>query len=294
VPVRLNIPRLLACSIALLLTLPAALMAAEEESSAIDRRMDLEWVITDNPFAIVPHRPTYLLPLRYNSRLNEAPYAATDPELATEQSELKFQFSFKVPLIKGVLFNKGYLSFGYTQLSYWKAYSGNYSSPFRETDHEPELLLVMPAKYRLFGLDGRLVGLSLNHQSNGRSEPLSRSWNRVMLDFIMEKDDFYLSFKPWWRIPEHLQSDDNPDIDDYMGNFELRALQQYRDHSLGIMLRNNLQRENRGAVQLDYTFPIGRRINGYLQIFNGYGESLIDYDHHSNSIGVGILLANWL
>jgi phospholipase A1 len=294
VPVRLNIPRLLACSIALLLTLPAALMAAEEESSAIDRRMDLEWVITDNPFAIVPHRPTYLLPLRYNSRLNEAPYAATDPELATEQSELKFQFSFKVPLIKGVLFSQGFLSFGYTQLSYWKAYSGNYSSPFRETNHEPELLLVMPVKYRLFGLDGRLAGLSLNHQSNGRSEPLSRSWNRVMLDFILEKDDFYLSIKPWWRIPEPQQSDDNPDIDDYMGSFELRALQQYRDHSFGIMLRNNLQSENRGAIQLDYTFPIGKRLNGYLQIFNGYGESLIDYDHYSNSIGVGILLANWL
>lgn len=291
---RLNIPRLLVCSIALLLAQPVALMAAEEKSSAIDRRIALEWEITDNPYAIVPHRPTYLLPLRYNSRLNEAPYAATDPELATEQSELKFQFSFKVPLIKGVLFNKGYLSFGYTQLSYWKAYSGDYSSPFRETDHEPELLLVMPVKYRIFGLDGRLVGLSLNHQSNGRSEPLSRSWNRVMLEFIMEKDDFYLSFRPWRRIPEPQQSDDNPDIDDYMGNFELRALQQYRDHSFGIMLRNNLQRENRGAVQLDYTFPIGKRINGYLQIFNGYGESLIDYDHHSNSIGVGILLTNWL
>ncbi len=139
-----------------------------------------------------------------------------------------------------------------------------------------------------------MVGLSLNHQSNGRAEPLSRSWNRIMLDFILERDDFYLSFKPWWRIPESGGADDNPDIKDYMGNFELRALQLYRDHTFGIMLRNNLQSDNRGAIQLDYTFPIKERLNGYVQIFNGYGESLIDYNHYSNRIGIGIMLTNWL
>jgi phospholipase A1 len=291
----MNIPSFLTCSIALQLAFSAVAMADEEEyTSAIDRRMALEWEIGARPFAIVPHRPTYLLPLSYNSRLNDEPYQSTEPGLAAEQSEIKFQFSFKVPLARGLLFGKGFLSFGYTQLSYWQAYSGDDSSPFRETNHEPELLLAMPTDYGVFGMDGRLIGLSLRHQSNGRSEPLSRSWNRVMLDFTMERDDLYLSFKPWWRIPESEVSDDNPDIEDYLGHFELRALKLYRDHSLGIMLRNNLQRENRGAVQLDYTFPLGERLNGYVQIFNGYGESLIDYDHYGNSIGVGIMLTNWL
>ena len=278
----------------LLLSISFSTPAAEEEPSAIDRRMALEWEIRDNPFAITPHRPTYILPLSYNSRLNDAPYEGTDPGLAAEHDEIKFQLSFKVPLVKGLLLGQGFLSFGYTQQSFWQAYSGNHSSPFRETNHEPEILFVLPVRYQVFGLNGRMAGLTLNHQSNGRSEPLSRSWNRIMLDFVLEKDGFYMDFKPWWRIPESKGSDDNPDIEDYLGNFELRALKLYRDHSLGIMLRNNLQSENRGAVQLDYTFPIGKRLNGYVQLFNGYGESLIDYDHYSNRIGVGIMLTNWL
>ena len=280
--------------IALLLSQPFSATAAEEEPSAIDRRMALEWEIRDNPFAITPHRPTYLLPLSYNSRLNETPYEEINPGSSPEYNEIKFQLSFKLPLVKGPLFGEGFLSFGYTQQSFWQAYSGNASSPFRETNHEPELLFVMPASYRVLGLNGRMVGLSLNHQSNGRSEPLSRSWNRVMLDFILEKEGFYVNFKPWWRVPESEDSDDNPDIEDYLGNFELRTLKLYRDHSLGIMLRNNLQSDNRGAVQLDYTFPLGKRLNGYVQLFNGYGESLIDYNHYSNRIGVGIMLTNWL
>lgn len=278
----------------LLLTLSATATPAEEEGSAIDRRMALEWETEDNPFVITPHRPTYLLPLSYNDRVNDTPYENTVQPLIAEHNEAKFQFSFKVPLFKGLLFGEGFLSFGYTQQSYWQAYNGNYSSPFRETNHEPELLATYPVSYQVLGLEGRLLELSFNHQSNGRSEPLSRSWNRIMLDIILEKDDFYLSLKPWMRIPEPEENDDNPDIEDYLGNFELRALRLYRDHSFGIMLRNNLQSNNRGAVQLDYTFPIRKRLNGYVQLFNGYGESLIDYDHYSNRIGIGIMLTNWL
>ena len=114
-----------------------------------------------------------------------------------------------------------------------------------------------------------------------------------MLEFIAERGNLYASLKPWWRIPE-TSKDDNPDIEKYLGNFELRLLQKYENHTFGLMLRNNLQSENYGAVQLDYTFPIGKRLRGYLQIFNGYGESLIDYNHYNKRIGIGIMLTNWL
>lgn len=291
----MNLPEISLSSLFLLLTLPApAALAAEEKESAIDRRMEQEWELRDNPFVITPHRPSYVLPASYNSRINTTPYETTDPNLAAEHNEIKFQFSFKVPLVKGLLFGEGFLSFGYTQQSYWQAYNGNYSSPFRETNHEPEIMVTYPVSYQALGLEGRLLELSFNHQSNGRTEPLSRSWNRIMLDILLEKDDFYVSLKPWVRIPERNESDDNPDIEDYLGNFELRALWLHRDHSFGLMLRNNLQNDNRGAVQLDYTFPIKHRLNGYVQLFNGYGESLIDYNHYSNRIGFGIMLTNWL
>lgn len=265
-----------------------------EQDSAIDRRMALEWEIRDNPFSITPYRPTYILPLAYNANPNEAPYQAAGSDLLPEPNEIKFQFSFRVPVAEGIFFGKGYLSFGYTQQSYWQAYNGRSSSPFRENNYEPELIFAFPIDEKALGMRWRLAGLSLNHQSNGRSEPLSRSWNRVMLELIAERGDFYASLKPWWRVPEPKQSDDNPDIEKYLGNFELRMLQKYEGHTLGVMLRNNLRSENRGAIQLDYTFPIGDRLRGYLQIFNGYGESLIDYDHYNNRIGVGVMLTDWL
>lgn len=282
--------RLSACGIVLLLPLMAC--AQGDEGSAIDQRINLEWETYDNPFAIAPHRPTYVLPLTYTDDPNTDPAVGQGVEV--EHSEIKMQFSFKVPLVERVLFGHGFLSFGYTQQSFWQAYNGNYSSPFRENNYEPELLLTFPSAYELAGFKGRLVTLSLNHQSNGRAEPLSRSWNRVMLDFVLERDETYLSIKPWWRIPEEASADDNPDIEDYLGNIELRALRKYHDHSFGVMLRNNLNRDNKGAVQLDYTFPLNKRLRGYLQLFNGHGESLIDYNHYGRSIGIGIMLTDWL
>lgn len=277
------------------LLLPQAASADEPETgSAIDRRMALEWQTRDNPFAITPHRPSYILPLAYNDNPNDAPYQEAGSDLIPEANEIKFQFSFRVPLVEDFFFGRGYLSFGYTQQSYWQAYNGRSSAPFRENNYEPELLFTFPMAQELLGLKWRLATLSLNHQSNGRSDPLSRSWNRVILQLVAEKGNFYASLQPWWRIPEPDEDDDNPDIEDYTGNFELHMLEKYEGHTFGLMLRNNLQSDNRGAVQLDYTFPIDERLRGYLQIFNGYGESLIDYDHYSNRIGVGVMLTNWL
>jgi phospholipase A1 len=268
--------------------------AAQEPGSAIDQRMALEWETRDNPFAITPYRPSYILPLAHNANPNETPYKEADSDLLPESNEIKFQFSFRVPLLEDFFFGRGFLSFGYTQQSYWQAYKGRSSSPFRESNYEPELLFTFPIREQALGMTWRLAGLSLNHQSNGRSEPLSRSWNRVMLELVAERGDTYASLKPWWRVPEPEDEDDNPDIEEYLGNFELRLLQKHKKHTFGLMLRNNLQSDNRGALQLDYTFPIDKRLRGYLQVFNGYGESLIDYDHISNRIGIGVMLTNWL
>ncbi|MDQ7072251.1 MAG: phospholipase A [Gammaproteobacteria bacterium] len=94
------------------------------------------------------------------------------------------------------------------------------------------------------------------HQSNGQSGGLSRSWNRVYADFIFERENLYLSFRtPWWRVPESKKNDDNPNIDKYLGNFELSGVYKKGEHNFNFMMRNNLRTgENLGAFQLGWSF----------------------------------------
>ncbi len=81
----------------------------------------------------------------------------------------------------------------------------------------------------------------MNHQSNGRSRPLSRSWNRVVANVGMEKDNFNLLLKTWYRIPEDEHNDDNPDITRYMGYGELWGIYYWKGQRFAAMLRNNLR-----------------------------------------------------
>ena len=79
-----------------------------------------------------------------------------------------------------------------------------------------------------------------------------------------------------------------------MGYFELSGTWEQNDYEFSLMLRNNLNSPNYGAIQLDASFPIWGRVRGVVQYFNGYGESLIDYNHRVNRLGFGILLTEML
>jgi len=270
----------------------------ENDSALLKRRMQEE-MTHDNPFVITPHRPNYILPVTYNTHPNQS----TNPFGENlDNVEMKFQFSFKLPLARDIFHNNGTLFFAYTNQSYWQAYNKDVSSPFRETNHEPEFFLTVDNDWKLFGMTNRTNGFGLVHQSNGRSQLLSRSWNRIYGLFVFDRGNFMLALKPWYRIPEDEKTsptdpegDDNPDIEKYLGNGELYAFYKWNNQTVGLMLRNNLRRhENKGAVQLDWTFPVSRRLKGYVQYFNGYGESLIDYNAAVNRIGVGVLLTDWL
>ncbi len=263
-------------------------------TSAIDERMREEAHAQDNPFAITTYKPNYILPVSYNFNTDAG-------ETAFDPLEIKFQISFRARLLKDLFKTGGDLMFGYTQQSYWQAYNKDVSSPFRETNYEPEIMLAFRRRQDTLGLKNRLIILGFAHQSNGRSQPLSRSWNRLYVNFIFERENLYFSIKPWYRIPESEKDDpsdpagdDNPDIEDFMGYGELTALYIKNKHRFGIMLRNNLRRDNKGAVQLDWSRPISRKTQVYVQYFNGYGESLIDYNRSVNRIGVGVMLTNWL
>jgi len=263
-----------------------------EEKRRLDKKQSLR------PLALVAHKPNYLIGSYYFSAPQTAPFEAQFPEedISISPVELKFQFSLKTLLISDLIGKTGDLWVGYTNRSFWQAFNAQRSSPFRETNHEPEAWFDFATDRQLGSLHFKGANLGLMHQSNGQWGEVSRSWNRIYGLFIFQQGDLYFALKPWWRLPESRSDDDNPDIEKYLGNFEFYALKNWRNQSLGIMLRNNLRfaANNRGAVQLDYNFPIHNQLRGYLQYFSGYGESLIDYDHRINTLGIGVMLSNWL
>jgi phospholipase A1 len=262
------------------------------EQSALDKRINIERRTLYESFVITPHKPNYILPIAYNDTPNYDPNnTGTSSDL--DKNEVKFQMSMKFPITEDLFGEEGSLFFAYTNLSFWQAYNEDTSRPFRETNHEPELFLIFPVEFEVLGMRNRLIQLGIIHQSNGRSEPESRSWNRLYLDFVFQRKDLYLSIKPWVRLTGSAK-DDNPDIQDFLGHGEIRGVYSNGYHTVSLMLRNNLSSPNYGAVELNWSFPMSRRAKWFVQYFNGYGESLIDYNAKVNRLGIGIAFTDWL
>ena len=275
----------------------AATSVPEEEPSVMSKQWELDPESRRKTFVVRLYRPNYFLPLSYNDTPNRDTILDLDKNAKAQYTEAQFQISFKAKIWQDFFGKDIDLWFGYTQLSFWQLYNSTFSAPFRETDYEPELFLTFRTNYELFGLKGRIINVGLDHQSNGRSAELSRSWNRIVATFGFERKNFNLFLKAWYRLPENANDDDNPDIDKYMGYGEAQGVYYWKRHRFAATMRNNLRRQNKGSIQLDWSFPFPcvnlERFSGYIQYFNGYGESLLDYNNSTNRIAVGIMLTDW-
>jgi phospholipase A1 len=266
----------------------------------VSKRVIAEREVEFNPYVITPHKMNYILPAVVTDSFNQTPYQAV-PEFANnfEDIEAKYQISLKVPLTADDIFtDNDKLYFGLTVQSWWQIYANNISKPFRETNYQPEIMYFAPTDWHPF--DGNVaVIVGLEHQSNGRSQLLSRSWNRVYSEIVFEKGNFAASLRPWYRIkeehkktPTSAKGDDNPDILDYMGHFELGLGYKWHHYEFTALGRQNFA-THKGALELGVTFPLWGKLEGYLQYFSGYGESLIDYNHSQHKVGLGIALSNY-
>jgi phospholipase A1/A2 len=267
--------------------------------TAFKEKMKEEDRVSEMLYSFSAHKPFYLLPITYNS----TPSKGSLVDLSeVNYLEVKFQFSFKFNIIKSFLNDYLSLDFAYTNLSFWQLYNSRNSAPFRETNHEPDLFLEYhPNKVSNIKAKNTIYRLGFVHQSNGQNVPESRSWNRIYTQGIFDLKYLITSLKIWHRLSEGKKTspltsagDDNPDILNYLGNFELQLNQKFASHTLTLLLRNNLKKDNKGSIELSWSFPLNRNYKGYLQFYNGYGESLIDYNVAVERIGVGVLLADWL
>jgi phospholipase A1 len=231
----------------------------------------------------------------------------TGPAQAYTNSETRIQLSVRTKVAQGLLVGGSderldSLWFAYSQQSYWQLFNNDLSRPFRATDHEPELIYILPLRAELPG-GWRLAyaGVSANHQSNGQSLPLSRSWNRVigMAGFELGHR-WTVSAKLWQRLPEAAASDDNPDIVDKLGRGEVSVVwNKSPDDSLGLTLRPVLGSGDAGSVRLNWWHRIGTSANPrsnlrfHTELFSGYGDSLIDYNHRRTALNFGLTLLDW-
>ena len=272
---------------------PSAVVETDspEPYSPVQSRRREEESLKSQWFSITPHRPNYILPATYNASSDFEQY---DPvaDLMSD-TEIKFQLSLKTTLLYD-LWRDSTVSAAYSQQSYWQLYADDeLSAPFRETNHEPEVMWEVPLDFELLGFQAQLATIAFNHQSNGRSRPLSRSWNRLTGELVLERNRLVVSAKSWIRIDDP-DTDDNPDIEDFMGRIHLGAAYKGARHTIAVGLTNSLDSQMRSGVELNWLFPLTGHIKGFVQLYSGYGENLIDMENYNNRIGVGIALTDWL
>jgi phospholipase A1 len=292
---------------------PLAVAAAPSEAppaptkwtgQSFSERFQLDPETKDGVFKVKPHQPVYVLPVSWRQNVNRHPSSpnpindAPGAGETDDRLEAKFQLSLKTKMMQDILGSQIDLWAAYTQQSFWQIYNAEDSRPFRETNYSPEAFFTMPVTLGPEWLQLRMLNLGLIHQSNGQSDPLSRSWNRVYATLGLTSGNLSLFIKPWWRLSEKVATDNNPDITDFAGRIELQTVYSFGQHVLSATLQNNLKFKhantpNRSNVQIEWAFPLVGGLHGYVRGFGGWADSLQNYNFRNAGIGLGVSLVQW-
>ncbi len=210
-----------------------------------------------------------------------------DEKTTIHNSDIKMQISFKQRLTNAVLPFKSYLFLTYTQKSFWKVYEK--SSPFAETIFNPGIGLgkFVYKQNRQIGI----IGIQLEHESNGRDSIGSRSWNFVSFSYMayLTKNKTLIA-KSW--IPFTLN--DNPDLINYIGYGEVTFNWEILKNKLTVnaTARKGAAWNTRGSIQVGIFYNPLKNANEYLylQFFDGYTENLINYNVLTNMVRIGICI----
>jgi outer membrane phospholipase A len=175
------------------------------------------------------------------------------------------------------------LHFGYTQTSIWDWSSD--SKPFRDTVYKPSFFYEF-GPYRQIGSRHTFTAQAgYEHQSNGRDADESRSIDTLFV-------------KPSWRwdLDHNTHVGASLKVFDYTDRDPTnRDISRYRGYALlgvevgnddGWLLKAESYPGSQGSLQIDLSYRLKRLLiadagaGGFLhfQYFNGYGESLVDYN----------------
>ena len=204
-----------------------------------------------------------------------------------DNANVKFQFSIIHRLTKSRLPFDTYLFLQFSQKTIWNV--AEESLPMRDLNFNPGIglghLIVYHNKYI-----GRAI-LMLEHESNGKDGPASRSWNKVSLSgTLMLNRHMEMQLKAWIPI---VDGENNRNILRYSGLAQA-----------GLLYRTNNRRMQAGMLatwrthsfslntQWELSLKVSRHDNQYLfvQYYNGYGENLLDYDRFKSVLRVGMVI----
>jgi len=280
---------------------PPATGESPSQSSAMAKIWELGPNDKRNTFVVRTYQPNFLLPVHHTSNINRAPHSPTQPAGAANNSyrniEAKLQISLRAKIVENLFLPGADLWVAYTQRSLWQLWDAESSSPFRSTDYQPEVIYVVPVPERLgklpLGWRLRMLQAGFAHQSNGQSDPLSRSWNRLTAGAGFEHGNFSLQVRGNQRVRVHGR-DDNPDLADYIGRAEFNLAWSPGLPTFSLSWRTTLNSASRGSLQLDLSYPVFANqpegLRWYAQLFHGYGETLLDYNQRQTSLGLGLTL----
>jgi len=221
--------------------------------------------------------------------VEEPPLSEEDPVYfalgAHQGANARFQLSFKYRLFDPT---SGYgaeqpwlvgFYFGYTQTSLWDLSAD--SKPFHDTAYRPSFFWKWQRFDEHTWIDGARVGFE--HESNGQAGETSRSINTLFVrpEWRWSVGSGTLEFTP--KVYTYLSSHENPDIARYRGYVDWRV----RHDAGGQWITTAVARvgtARKGSLLVDMSrrtrdVRVGP-LSGYLhlQYFNGYGESILDYN----------------
>lgn len=202
-------------------------------------------------------------------------------------SDIKFQISLGIRLTNNTLPWNTYLFLMYTQKAFWNVFED--SMPMHDINFNPGIGLARP-----FFINNRYVGkltLMVEHESNGKGETESRSWNKVSLAGSALINEWLMVHAKFW-IPI-VDGEHNKDILRYSGIWQsgFVAYTPSKKLSLGVTLVKRAGWNLNFNTIVDFIWRVSDKtnLNLLLQYYNGYGENMIDYNKFHSRLRVGIV-----
>jgi phospholipase A1 len=202
-------------------------------------------------------------------------------------ADAKYQISIRQRLTKTFLPFNSFLMLTYTQKSFWDIFAE--SAPFADSNYNPGLMLAKPiiTGNKLRGM----ASFAFEHESNGKDSSESRDCNYFVLTGIYF---FNASLSVQGKLWAGFLGENNKDLWRKYRGYSLVAL-NYRslnDRFWISAVITPYRKTGNFNTQLELNYKLSPKANQYLffQWYQGYGESLLDYNKYSSMVRVGMCI----